>query len=305
MDEGVPDMIKSLEILRQVETSSKLAVAVAQDAEVLLAVDGARKLGIATAVLVGDEPEIRAIAAKLDICLDSYEIVHEADKVEACRKAVKLVRDKEADVVMKGLVDTSIILKAVLDKEIGLRQSPVLSHVAVFEVPGYDRLFYLTDAAMNIAPDMETKKHILNNAVKVAHALGNENPIACCLCAVEKVNPKMQATLDAAALVEANQNGEIPGCTVIGPLALDNAISVEAAHHKGITDPNAGHADILLVPAIEVGNVFYKSMVFMARAKNAGVIVGAKAPVVLTSRADSDETKLNSIALALKIAAAN
>ena len=298
-------MIRSLETLRAVDSSSKLAVAVAQDAEVLLAVEGARKLGIATAILVGNEPEIRTIAEKLEIDLANYEIVHEEDKVESCRKAVKLVRDKEADVVMKGLVDTSIILKAVLDKEIGLRMSPVLSHVAVFEVPGYDRLFYLTDAAMNIAPDVETKKHILNNAVKVAHALGNENPIAACLCAVEKVNPKMQATLDAAALVEANQAGEIPGCTVIGPLALDNAISVEAAHHKGITDPNAGHADILLVPAIEVGNVFYKSMVFMARAKNAGVIVGAKAPVVLTSRADSDETKLNSIALALKIAAAN
>ena len=301
-------MIRSLETLRNSlgeQGRSKIAVAVAQDAEVLLAVDAAYKLGIASAVLVGDEAEIRAIAAKLDIALDNYEILHEADKVEACRKAVKLVRDKQADVVMKGIVDTSIILKAVLDKEIGLRMSPVLSHVAVFEVPGYDRLFYLTDAAMNIAPDVEAKKHILRNAVQVAHALGNENPIAACLCAVEKVNPKMQATLDAAALVEANQNGEIEGCTVIGPLALDNAISVEAAHHKGITDPNAGHADILLVPAIEVGNVFYKSMVFMARAKNAGVIVGAKAPVVLTSRADSDETKLNSIALALKIAAAN
>ena len=300
-------MIRSLETLRTSlgeQGRSKIAVAVAQDAEVLLAVNAAYNLGIASAVLVGDEAEIRAIAAKLNIDLGNYEILHEADKVEACRKAVKLVRDKEADVVMKGIVDTSIILKAVLDKEIGLRMSPVLSHVAVFEVPGYDRLFYLTDAAMNIAPDAETKKHILKNAVQVAHALGNENPIAACLCAVEKVNPKMQATLDAAALVEANQNGEIEGCTVIGPLALDNAISVEAAHHKGITDPNAGHADILLVPAIEVGNVFYKSMVFMARAKNAGVIVGAKAPVVLTSRADSDETKLNSIALALQIAAA-
>lgn len=300
-------MIRSLETLRTSlgeQGRSKIAVAVAQDAEVLLAVNAAYNLGIASVVLVGDEAEIRAIAAKLNIDLGNYEILHEADKVEACRKAVKLVRDKEADVVMKGIVDTSIILKAVLDKEIGLRMSPVLSHVAVFEVPGYDRLFYLTDAAMNIAPDAETKKHILKNAVQVAHALGNENPIAACLCAVEKVNPKMQATLDAAALVEANQNGEIEGCTVIGPLALDNAISVEAAHHKGITDPNAGHADILLVPAIEVGNVFYKSMVFMARAKNAGVIVGAKAPVVLTSRADSDETKLNSIALALQIAAA-
>ncbi len=301
-------MITSLEALRAVEADGKrsmLAVAVAQDAEVLLAVDGAYRLGIAGATLVGNEAEIREIAAKLSIDLDKYTIIDEADKVEACRKAVKLVRDGGADVVMKGLVDTSIILKAVLDKQIGLRESPVLSHVALFEVPGYDRLFYLTDAAMNIAPDLEAKKHILRNAVKVAHALGNENPIACALCAVEKVNPKMQATLDAAALVEANQSGEIDGCTVIGPLALDNAISEEAAHHKGITDPNAGKADILLVPAIEVGNVFYKSMVFMAKAKNAGMIVGAKAPIVLTSRADSDETKLNSIALALKVAAAN
>ncbi len=301
-------MITSLEQLRIPEAntpSSRLAVAVAQDAEVLLAVDKAHRMGIATATLVGDENEICGIAAKLNIDLSDYRIIHEADKVEACRKAVKLVRDKQADVVMKGIVDTAIILKAVLDKEIGLRESPVLSHVAVFEVPGYDRLFYLADAAMNIAPDVEAKKHILKNTVKVAHALGNENPIAACLCAVEKVNPKMQATLDAAALVEANRAGEIDGCTVMGPLALDNAISVEAAHHKGITDPNAGRADILLVPAIEVGNVFYKSMVFMAKAKNAGVIVGAKAPIVLTSRADSDETKLNSIALALKIAAAN
>ncbi len=301
-------MIRSLEQLRisgENTCSSRLAVAVAQDAEVLLAVDKAHRLGIATATLVGEESEIRSIAAQLNIDLADYEIVQESDKVEACRKAVKLVRDKQADVVMKGIVDTAIILKAVLDKEIGLRDAPVLSHVAVFEVPGYDRLFYLSDAAMNIAPDVEAKKHILKNTVKVAHALGNENPIAACLCAVEKVNPKMQATLDAAALVEANKAGEIDGCTVIGPLALDNAISVEAAHHKGITDPNAGRADILLVPAIEVGNVFYKSMVFMAKAKNAGVIVGAKAPIVLTSRADSDETKLNSIALALKIAAAN
>lgn len=300
-------MISSMEALRGAlgqRSRSKLSVAVAQDAEVLLAVDAAYQMGIASAVLVGDEAQIRAVADNLNICLDAYEIVHEPDKTEACRKAVKLVRDGAADVVMKGIVDTSVILKAVLDKEIGLRQSPVLSHVAVFEVPGYDRLFYLTDAAMNIAPDAETKKHILRNAVQVAHALGNENPIAACLCAVEKVNPKMQATLDAAALVEANRSGEITGCTVVGPLALDNAISVEAAHHKGITDPNAGRADILLVPAIEVGNVFYKSMVFMARAKNAGVIVGAKAPVVLTSRADSDETKLNSIALALQIAKA-
>lgn len=206
---------------------------------------------------------------------------------------------------MKGIVDTSIILKAVLDRDIGLRDAPVLSHVALFQVPGYDRLLYVTDAAMNIAPDVEAKKHIVSNAVKVAHALGNPNPIVACLCAVEKVNPKMPATLDAAALVEANASGLIPGCTVIGPLALDNAISPEAARHKGIEDPHAGDADILLVPNIETGNVFYKSMVFMAKSQNAGLIVGAKAPVIVTSRADSEQTKLNSIALALTVASNN
>ena len=283
----------------------RIAVAVAQDAEVLIAVRKAADLGIVKPVLVGEETAIKSIAAEINVSLDGMEIIDEADKIEACRKAVKLVHDGDADVVMKGIVDTSVILKAVLDKDIGLRESPVLSHVALFGVDGFDRLLYITDAAMCIAPDVEQKAHIIGNAVKVAHALGNENPIVTCLCAVEKVNPKMQATLDAAELVERNKRGEIAGCTVCGPLALDNAVSVEAAKHKGITDPNAGKADILLVPYIEAGNIFYKSLTYMAKAQNAGMIVGAKAPVVVTSRADSDETKLNSIALAIAVAAKN
>ncbi len=299
-------MIRSIDSLREAAVAQGtrlLSVACAQDAHVLLAAEDARRLGIAGAILVGDEAQIRAIAAEHGIDLANYRVIHEADKVEACRIAVRLVRDGEADAVMKGIVDTSVILKAVLDKEIGLRDSKVLSHVALFEVPGFDRLLLLTDAAMNIAPDAEAKKEIVRNAVKVAHAIGNENPVVACLCAVEKVNPKMPATLDAAALVEAAQNGEISGCTVVGPLALDNAVSVEAARHKGIADPNAGKADVLLVPNIETGNVFYKSLVFLAHAKNAGLIVGAKAPVIVTSRADSEQTKLNSIALALALAA--
>ena len=283
----------------------RIAVAVAQDAEVLIAVRKAADLGIVKPILVGEEAGIRSIAGDLSISLEGMEIIDEPDKVEACRKAVKLVHDGDADVVMKGIVDTSVILKAVLDKDIGLRESPVLSHVALFGVDGFDRLLYITDAAMCIAPDVEQKAHIIGNAVKVAHALGNDNPVVTCLCAVEKVNPKMQATLDAAELVERNKRGEIAGCTVCGPLALDNAVSVEAAKHKGITDPNAGKADILLVPYIEAGNIFYKSLTYMAKAQNAGMIVGAKAPVVVTSRADSDETKLNSIALAIAVAAKN
>ena len=247
--------------------------------------------------------QIRRIAAEHALDLTPYRIIDEPDNAAACRIAVSLVKNGEADAVMKGLVDTAVILKAVLDKENGLRDAKVLSHVALFEVPGFDRLLLLTDSAMNIAPDLETKKEILRNAVRVANALGNDNPVVACLCAVEKVNPKMPATLDAAALTEAAKAGELKNCTVIGPLALDNAISVEAAARKGITDPNAGHADVLLVPNIETGNVFYKSMVFLAHAKNAGLIVGAKAPVIVTSRADSEQTKIDSIALALAVAA--
>lgn len=298
-------MIKSIESLREAAKAQGtrcLAVACAQDDHVLLAVEDARRLGIADAVLVGDEAQIRRVAAENGIDPANYRIIDEPDKVESCRTAVSLVRNGEADAVMKGIVDTAVILKAVLDKENGLRDAKVLSHVALFEVPGFDRLLLLTDAAMNIAPDLEAKKEILRNAVKVAHAIGNENPVVACLCAVEKINPKMPATLDAAALVEAAQAGELAGCTVVGPLALDNAVSVEAAKHKGIADPNAGRADVLLVPNIETGNVFYKSLVFLAHANNAGLIVGAKAPVIVTSRADSEQTKLNSIALALALA---
>lgn len=283
----------------------RIAVAAAQDAEVLTAVRRAADLGIVKPILVGEEAGIRAIAGERGISLAGMEIIDEPDKAEACRKAVKLVHDGDADVVMKGIVDTSVILKAVLDKDMGLRESPVLSHVALFGVEGFDRLLYITDAAMCIAPDVEQKTHIIDNAVKVAHALGNENPIVACLCAVEKINPKMQATLDAAELVERNKRGEIAGCTVCGPLALDNAVSEEAARHKGITDPSAGKADILLVPYIEAGNIFYKSLTYMAKAQTAGMIVGARAPVVVTSRADSDETKLHSIALAIAVAAKN
>ncbi|MEA4961567.1 phosphate butyryltransferase [Lutispora sp.] len=274
-----------------------LAVAVAQDAEVLTAVNTAKDLGIAEAILVGDKEEILKAAGNCGVELAKFEIIDEKDKTEACRKAVSLIAEGKAHIVMKGLVDTAIILKAVLAEEAGLRTGNVLSHVAVFEVNGFDRLFIVTDAAMNIAPNLEQKKQIIENAVKVAHAMGNEEPKVAVLAAVEKVNPKMQATLDADALTEMNRKGEIRGCQIAGPFALDNAVSIEAAKHKGIDHPVAGHADILMVPQIEAGNMLYKSMVFFARAQNAGIIVGAKVPIVLTSRADSDIAKLNSIAI--------
>lgn len=286
----------------QAKGPKTIAVAVAQDLEVLLAVKNAKELGIADAILVGNEAEIRQIAQENQIDLDGFSIVEQKDNTEACRMAVRLVSTGKAQVLMKGMVDTSIILRAVLDKEIGLRTDNVLSHVAVADIDGYDRLFYITDAAMNIAPDLNTKKQIIENGVQVAHALGNDNPKVACVCAVEKVNPKMQATVDAAELVRMNEAGELTGCIVAGPLALDNAVSLEAAKHKGILNPVAGRADILVVPLIEAGNMLYKSIVFFAKGKIAGIVVGAKAPIVLTSRADSDIAKLNSIAIGVLMA---
>lgn len=280
-----------------------ISVACCQDKEVLMAVEMARKEKIANAILVGDIEKTKEIANSIDIDLNNYELIDIKDLSEACLKAVELVSTNKADMVMKGLVDTSIILKSVLNKEIGLRTGNVLSHVGVFDVDGYDRLFFVTDAAMNIAPDLNAKKQIIENSCAVAHALDIEIPKVAAICAKEKVNPKMKDTVDAKELEDMCLRGEIEGCIVGGPFALDNAVSIEASIHKGIDHPVAGKADILLVPDIEAGNILYKSLVFFSKTRNAGVIVGAKAPIILTSRADSEETKLNSIALGVLMAA--
>ena len=280
-----------------------ISVACSQDKEVLVAVDMARKEGIAKAILVGDIEKTRELSNELNINLDNYELIDEKDLEKASLTAVKLVSEGKADMVMKGLVDTSIILKAVLNKEIGLRTGNILSHVAVFDVEGYDRLFFVTDAAMNLSPDLKGKKQIIENSCIVANALDIDEPKVAVICAKEKVNPKMQDTVDAKDLEDMCRNGEIKGCIVGGPFALDNAVSEEAAKHKGMDHPIAGKADILLAPDIEAGNILYKSLVFFSNTKNAGVIVGAKAPIILTSRADSEETKLNSIALGVLMAA--
>lgn len=280
-----------------------ISVACSQDKEVLMAVDIAKREGIAKAILVGDIEKTKSIANELNIDLSEYELIEEKDLAKASLKAVSLVSEGKADMVMKGLVDTSIILKAVLDKEVGLRTGNILSHVAVFDVKGYDRLFFITDAAMNLAPDLKSKKQIIENACVVTNALDIEIPKVAVVCAKEKVNPKMPDTVDAKNLEDMCKNGEIKGCIVGGPFALDNAVSEEAAKHKGIDNPIAGKADILLAPDIEAGNILYKSLVFFSESKNAGIIVGAKAPVILTSRADSEETKLNSIALGVLMAA--
>lgn len=275
----------------------KIAVTVAQDREVLIAVNNAYKYGIIEAILIGDKPEIEVIAQTIDMDLTKFQIVHITDKVEACRKAVELVRSGKASLLMKGFVDTAMILKAVLDKTTGLNIVGLLSHVGVLSVKGFDRLFIQSDSAINIAPTFEQMVGIINNAVDVSHALGNELPKVALLCSVEKVNRKMPASVDAAELTKMNERGEIAGCIVKGPLALDNAISIEAAKHKGIEHPVAGNADVLIAPNIEAANILNKAMEYFGRAEKAGVIMGASAPIILTSRASSEDSKLNSIAL--------
>lgn len=279
-----------------------VAVAVAQDEPVLEAVKAAKEQGIANAILVGDKSEIESLAQNLNMDLSQFEVIDEKDMKKAANRAVELVSTGKADMVMKGLIDTANFLRAVLNKEIGLRTGKLMSHVAVFEVPKYDRLLFITDAAFNMYPELKDKVDIVNNAVTVAKSVGIDLPKVAPICAVEVVNPNMPATLDAAALTQMNARGQIKGCIIDGPLAVDNALSEEAAHHKKISGPVAGKADILLMPNIEAGNVMYKTLTYTTDSKNGGLLVGTKAPVIVTSRADTYETKLNSIALAALVA---
>ena len=294
------------DLIAKVKTcgKQKLAVAAAEDDAVLEAVDAARKQGIADAILVGDEAAIRKIAAELNIDLDGYEIINEPDKIKASLTAVKLAHDGVANMYMKGLLDTKTFLKSVLDKEVGLRTGKTLSHVAVFEVKGIEQLLFLTDVAFMTCPTLEDKVHIIENTVAVAHACGVECPKVAPLAAVEVVNPKMPCTVDAEELRKMNAEGKITGCVVDGPLSMDIAIDPEAAAHKGAQDrPAAGHADILLFPDIQAGNLVYKTLVHTAECKNGCILTGTRVPAILTSRSDSFQTKVNSIALAAVVAA--
>lgn len=279
-----------------------IAVAAAHDDDVLKAVDLAWRSGVINAVLIGDAAKIKSIAGVFGLDLSSHEVLDIPDAGEACRAAVDLIRCAKAQIPMKGFVDTSVFLKAVLNREKGLSSGRLISHVALYEVPGYDRFFLLTDSAINIAPTLAEKADIIRNAVDVARALGHTLPKVAALCAVEKVNVKMPATLDALALTRMNEAGELSGCIVKGPLALDNAISPGAASRKGIEHPVAGAADILLAPDIEAGNLLNKAIEYFSCADKAGVIMGVKTPVILTSRVSSDQTKMHSILLALAVA---
>lgn len=301
------EMNKSFdELIAKVSECSmkKVAVSVAQDDAVLEAVKEAKARGIADAILVGDETKIREIAASINMDLDGFEIINEPDVIQASLTAVKLAHDGKADMYMKGLIDTKNFLKSVLDKEVGLRTGGALSHVAVFDVPGIDRLLFLTDVAFITYPSLEDKINIIKNTLPVAKACGIECPKVAPLAAVEVVNPKMPVTVEAAELTKMCEEGAITGCVVDGPLSLDLAIDPEAARHKGATDRKIqGDADILLFPDIHAGNLVYKGIVHMVPGvKNGCILTGTKVPVILTSRSDTFETKVNSIALAAVVA---
>lgn len=299
MTKGFDDLLKKVS-----ECSKKtVAVAVAEDAPVLEAIKAAKEQGIADAILVGNKAKMEEIAATLDMDLSQYEVINEEDNIQAALKAVSLVHDGKADMYMKGLIDTKNFLKSVLDKEVGLRTGKPLSHVCVFEVKGVDHLLFLTDVAFMTYPTLEDKVAIIENTVEVCHACGINEPKVAPIAAVEVVNPKMPCTVDAAELVKMNEEGKITGCIVDGPLSMDMAIDKEAASHKGGAGRKiAGDADVLLFPDIHAGNLVYKVLTHLCEMKNGCILTGTAAPVILTSRSDSFETKINSIALAAVVA---
>ncbi|MGL5713636.1 MAG: bifunctional enoyl-CoA hydratase/phosphate acetyltransferase [Paraclostridium sp.] len=293
MIKKLDDIIKSL----KKEETPKLVVAVAQDEEVLHAILDAVNLNIIEPILVGEKIKIISIAESLNLNLDNIDIIDSSSIEESAQLAVKLVSEGKADFIMKGKLDTSVLLKAILNKEYGLRTDDLLSHVMIYEIPTYNKLLILTDGGMNIKPNYNQKESIVRNSIKACKALGIEDIKIAALAAKEKVDEKMEATIDARKLQEASDKGSFGNNVILeGPLAFDLAISKEASKIKNFESKVSGDVDIILVPTIEVGNGIGKSLTYLANAKSAGIVMGAKVPIVLVSRADTHESKLYSIA---------
>ncbi len=293
--------LKNLDTFKEIALSKPpktIAVAAAEDDNVLSAVAAAKSEGIAGAVLVGNSDKIKEIADKENISIDDFEIVDETIPAIAARKAVSIIRDNGAQILMKGMVGTADFLRAVLNKEEGLRDGALLSHIGFFEIDAYHKVIALTDAAQNIAPDLKEKTDIIKNAVKAFHNFGVQIPKVGILAPVEVVNPKMSSTVDAALITMMNRRGQIKGAIIDGPLAFDNIVSKESAEHKGIKSEVAGDADLIAAPNIETANAVYKSFTYFAKATVAAMVLGAAVPIILTSRSDTDRSKLMSIALA-------
>jgi phosphotransacetylase len=287
-------------LIARSQGGAPVATAVAHpcDASSLTATIDAARAGIIMPFLVGPGAKIRAVADELELDLGSYEIVDVPHSHAAAEKAVELVRLGKAELLMKGSLHTDELMGAVVRKETGLRTSRRISHCFIMDVPTYPKPLIITDAAVNIYPTLEDKVDIVQNAIDLVRALGLEQPRVAILSAVETVNPKIQGTLDAAALCKMADRGQITGGLLDGPLALDNAISKTAARIKGIVSPVAGQADILVVPDLEAGNMLYKNLGFLAEADGAGVVLGARVPIILTSRADTVRTRMASCAVA-------
>jgi len=294
-------MIENFQQLIQIVQACEkktIVVSAAEDSYVIKACFEAHKLGLADFILVGNEPEIT------EICINNsyssaFKIYHSSDHATAVKDSVNLIKSGEANAIMKGHLHTSVFLKALLNKEQGLNSSnSFISHVSLFEKEYGSGLQLLTDGAMPIEPDLNTKKLIIENAVKLASRLGYTKPKVALLSAIETINPQIKDTIDAAILSKMADRGQISGALVDGPFALDNAISMQSAQHKGITGPVAGQADILVVPNLQVGNVLHKSITYIAHKNIATAVIGAEVPVVLTSRTDSIESKVLTIALA-------
>ncbi len=281
----------------------RMAIVAAHDPEVLVSVDEVQRQGIAAATLIGDATAIEAIASAGGLALDNTEIVHETDEVLAARKAVALAREGQADVVVKGQLKTTELLGAVLDRHTGVRDKKLLTHVGIFEIPGYDRLLYVSDSGVVLYPNIWQKLEIIRNVVDVAHRLGLDEPKIAIIAAFGIVHPKSTASIDALALARMATEGWVKGAIMDGPLALDLAISPESARIKQARSPIAGKADILIVPSVAAGNIAAKAMQYFGKARMAGLVVGAKVPIVINSRADNSETRLLSMALAAVLAA--
>lgn len=295
-------MKKLTELLDLARMNKKtVAVAVAEDEVVLKAVKSAIDEKIANFLLYGDSGKIEKLSDKIGLNT-GFKTIHCDTKSKAVEGAVSAVSSGEADLLMKGHIKTAAILGVYLKEEFGLKTGKTISLVSVFEVPGHEKLLYVSDAGMIIAPSLKQKADLISNTTKVAITTGIENPKVAILGAVEVVNEKMPATIDAAILSKMSDRNQLKGAIVDGPFALDNAVSEEAARQKGIESPVAGDADILIMPDIEAGNIFYKTLIFLANATVASTVVGGKVPIILTSRADSDLTKLYSIALNVLIA---
>ncbi|MBA4312961.1 MAG: phosphate butyryltransferase [Chlorobiaceae bacterium] len=293
-------MIKNFEELinaAQQIKNKKVVVVFPNNEETLSAVNQACEEGIANFILVGNEEIIRK--KFLSRVPKGVEIINDPEVNRALEKSIELIRRGEGDILLKGGVDTGTLMKAVLQDESGIRSGRLLSDVFIFEYPSRigNKLIMITDGGLTLVPNLKEKVELINNAVEVAHALGNANPKVAVLSATEFVNPKLQSTVDAAELTRMNESGQIKGCTVHGPLALDNAVSVEAAEEKGIKSPVAGNAEILILPNIEAANIFAKGTTYFAGYRLAHVIIGGRIPILIPSRADKSDAKMLSIAL--------